>query len=164
MRENPIKRNKHIFRLSKDHHFTLLFCWKIRQGLKNGVETERIKNYVHYFWHHDMQAHFREEDEILFSDLRNDDKVRKAVEEHRQIEDQIDNLFKSFDEEKTGDQLLNLANTVDAHVRYEERNLFPYLEKTLTEAQLEAIGLQLKEQPALFDIYEDEFWIKKIKA
>lgn len=111
-----------------------------------------------------MQAHFREEDEVLFSDLRNDDKVRKAVEEHRQIEDQIHNLFKSFDKEKTGDQLLNLANTVDAHVRYEERNLFPYLEKTLTEAQLEAIGLQLKEQPALFDIYEDEFWIKKIKA
>jgi hypothetical protein len=30
----PIKRNKHLKWLSRDHHFGLLACWKIRQGLK----------------------------------------------------------------------------------------------------------------------------------
>lgn len=159
MRQSPIKRSKHIFKLSKDHHFTLLFSWKIRQGLKNGVETERIKKYVEYFWYHDMQSHFREEDEILFAPAK-DDKVQKAMEDHHQIKEKIDSVLKTFDKEDLSRQLLSLADVVDAHVRYEERELFPHLEQTLTEPQLETIGKQLENQPVVHDIYEDEFWIK----
>ena len=66
MELQPIRRNKHILELSRDHHFTLLFCWKIRQGLKMQIAPERLKNYVNYFWGEHMQPHFREEEEILF--------------------------------------------------------------------------------------------------
>jgi hemerythrin-like domain-containing protein len=159
MRKSPIKRSKHIFKLSKDHHFTLLFSWKIRQGIKNGVQAERIRKYVRYFWHHDMQPHFRQEDDTLFAPLK-DDKVQRAIGEHHEIRRKIDNALKTFDHEELSRQLLSLADAVDAHVRYEERELFPYLEQTLTEIQLAAIGKQLEEQPVVHDIYEDEFWIK----
>lgn len=159
MEQKPIKRNKHILQLSKDHHFTLLFSWKIRQGLKYGVDTGRIKKYVQYFWSHDMQSHFREEEEILFMPVK-DDKVQKAIDDHKQIKAQIDKIFKPLSEEEASRQLLLLAAAVDDHVRYEERELFPHLEQTLTEAQLETIGEQLKKEPALQDTYEDEFWIK----
>jgi len=30
MKTKPIKRNENIMKLSKEHHFSLLFCWKIR--------------------------------------------------------------------------------------------------------------------------------------
>lgn len=159
MEQQPIKRNKHILQLSKDHHFTLLFSWKIRQGLKHGVDTGRIKKYVQYFWSYDMQSHFREEEEILFMPVK-DDKVQKAIDDHKQIKTQIDKILKPLSEEEASRQLLLLAAAVDDHVRYEERELFPHLEQTLTEAQLETIGEQLKKEPALQDTYEDEFWIK----
>jgi len=162
MWENPIKRNQHISRLSKDHHFTLLFSWKIRQGLRNGVDIERIKKYVHYFWHHDMQSHFREEDEILFACLK-DEKVQKAMEEHQQIKMQVGEVLKTLEKEEASGQLAILADTIDDHVRYEERVLFPHLEKNLTTFQLESIGGKLKKQPTLLDIYEDEFWIRNPK-
>ncbi|HEY6956445.1 MAG TPA: hemerythrin domain-containing protein [Flavisolibacter sp.] len=155
----PIKRSKHILRLSKDHHFTLLFCWKIRQGLKRGVAVNRIKKYVEYFWQKDMQDHFREEEEILFTMVK-DAKVQKAMEDHKRIEEGIE-LLKTINEERAQEQLRSLADAVDAHVRYEERELFPHLEKVLTEAQLEAIGNRLKEEALVRDEYADEFWLKE---
>jgi len=48
---------------------------------------------------------------------------------------------------------------VDEHVRYEERILFPHLEKKLTEEQLENIGNKIAGE-SLKDNYEDTFWIK----
>lgn len=162
METTPIKRSKYLLQLSKDHHFTLLFSWKIREGLKRKVEMERIKKYVQHFWESDMQAHFREEEEILFAPVK-DDAVQKAIADHQQIKELVMTVLKSSAEEDVSQQLSTLADAVDAHVRYEERQLFPHLEKVLTEKQLEAIGEQLKQAPVLQDEYEDEFWAKEQK-
>ncbi|MEJ7736947.1 MAG: hemerythrin domain-containing protein [Chitinophagaceae bacterium] len=160
MEKKPIKRNKHIVKLSKDHHFTLLFCWKIRNGLKFEAVPERIVKYVKYFWQYHMQPHFAEEETILFSPIRSAE-VQKALDEHAQIAEQIKALDAAGD--NAANQLLILADTVDNHVRYEERELFPHLEKVLTDEQLESIGKQIEEQhdPVLKDDFADEFWMKK---
>lgn len=157
--KKPIKRNEHIVKLSKDHHFTLLFCWKIRNGLKFGVEPSRIINYVNYFWQHLMQPHFSEEETVLFAPVQ-DAAVQRALNEHAQIAEQIRAL--TADENNEATQLSTLADTVDNHVRYEERELFPHLENVLTDEQLNAIGKQLDAQhdPALKDDFTDEFWLK----
>lgn len=159
METKPIKRNKHLIQLSKDHHFTLLFSWKIRQGLMNDVDAVRLKNYVQFFWLNDMQQHFRDEEVILFAPL-NDDKVRKALEDHKQIKGLVDTILSEADSSKILKQLPLLADMVDNHVRFEERELFPHLERNLTEEQLEKIGAELKKEPVLQN-YEDEFWLKK---
>jgi hemerythrin-like domain-containing protein len=154
-----MKRNEHIVKLSKDHHFTLLFCWKIRNGLKFGVATERIIKYVQYFWQFHMQPHFKEEETILFSPVKHTG-VQKALDEHSQIAGQIKALNAAAN--NAANQLSTLADTVDNHVRYEERELFPHLEKVLTIEQLESIGMQLAahHDPTLKDDFADEFWLK----
>jgi iron-sulfur cluster repair protein YtfE (RIC family) len=160
MEQKPIKRNQHILQLSRDHHFTLLFSWKLVQGVKNKIDSERIKNYVEYFWHNDMQAHFREEEEILFP-LVKGDQVQKAALDHGQIKEQVYKVLSQDDQEKVYEYLTSLADSIITHVRYEERVLFPHLEQVLTVTQLEDIGAQLNKQPVLSDSYEDEFWIRK---
>src|SRR6478735_3174460 len=94
MEKQPLKRNKYIIQLSKDHHFTLLFCWKIRAGLKLNVETGRIKNYVQYFWQTHMQPHFNEEETILFVSVK-DAFVKKAINEHADIKQQVNAIITS---------------------------------------------------------------------
>jgi iron-sulfur cluster repair protein YtfE (RIC family) len=160
MEQKPIKRNEHILQLSRDHHFTLLFSWKLVQGVKNKIEFERIKKYVDYFWHNDMQAHFREEEEILFPLIKGD-QVEKAALDHEQIKKQVYKVLSEDDQEQVYKYLASLADSIITHVRYEERVLFPYLEQILTGMQLEYIGEQLGKQPVLSDTYEDEFWIRK---
>ncbi len=159
MEQKPIKRNENILKLSKEHHFSLLFCWKIRNGLKHGVTTERINMYVKYFWQHCMQPHFKEEEEILFVPLQ-DEMVKKATEQHKDIKRQVEELFFNAGVDTT-QRLAHLADIVDNHVRYEERELFPYLEKQLSITQLKNIGKQLRNTETLTEEYSDDFWNNK---
>jgi hemerythrin-like domain-containing protein len=159
MEKKPVRRDEHIVKLSREHHFSLLFCWKIRQGLKHGIATDRIQPYIPYFWQHHMQPHFIEEETILFAPLK-DDKVQRAIDEHRQIEQLIKIITDTA--KPTIEQLSSLADRVDNHIRYEERTLFPHLEEVLTPEQLSSIGKQLDAVAAeAKDDYADEFWMKK---
>lgn len=106
-----------------------------------------------------MQPHFAEEETILFSSVK-DAEVQKALDEHAQIAEQIKEMNAAGD--NAANRLSILADTVDNHVRYEERELFPHLEKVLTDEKLDSIGKQLTahHDPALNDDFADEFWLK----
>ena len=158
----PIKRSEHIVQLSKDHHFTLLFCWKIRSGVKAQIEPIRMIRYVQYFWEQHMKPHFSAEETLLFAPVK-DVLVEKALEQHAAIRGQINSL--NAQQQDVIAQLSTLADIVDDHVRFEERELFPYLESVLSNDQLETIGKTLAstEEPGKLDDYADQFWMKKKK-
>ncbi|HEV8513712.1 MAG TPA: hemerythrin domain-containing protein [Cyclobacteriaceae bacterium] len=157
MLKKPITRSEHIKRLSREHHFSLLFCWKIRQGLKTNVPGERIRKYVQYFWQQHLQPHFREEEKILFAPIT-DRHVQRAINEHKSIRQQIEHLS-TYPQNKERKTLAKIADMVDEHVRYEERELFPHLERKLSEEQLEKIGKLIQQhRSSLPDLYEDQFW------
>jgi len=157
----PIKRSEHIMPLSREHHFSLLFSWKIRQGLKKGIELQRIISYVNHFFEHNLLVHFREEEETLFA-VQDDAMVQRALEEHQLVRKLVPELIGAREDEIPS-RLAELADLVEKHVRYEERELFPYLEGRLSPEQLAAIGHQLLEmQPEpLTDSYPDEFWARE---
>jgi hemerythrin-like domain-containing protein len=157
METRPIKRNAHIVKLSRDHHASLLFCWKLRQGVKYHILADRLIKYVQYFWQHHFSIHFKEEEDFLFTPLK-DEIVQKAIDDHHEIKTFIDKVSLK----KTGneaDTLLELAEMVNDHVRYEERILFPHIEEKLSNEQLEKIGSQISSEP-LLDKYDDNFWTK----
>src|SRR5690242_6357574 len=85
MKQNiPIRRHDSLTAFSKDHHFGLLLVWKIRQGLRKSIDTSRISDYVLYFFDEDLQHHFIEEENLLFSKLAPNDPLRKQGErEHK---------------------------------------------------------------------------------
>ena len=158
MLKKPIKRSEYLKPFSKDHHFSLLFCWKIRQGLRKEVAVERICKYVQYFWQQHLLPHFEEEELILFTSV-NDKAVQKALKEHKQIWQQREDLGNCTGK-NVQKRLEKLADMVDEHVRYEERELFPQLEKKFSKDQLENLERYIqKHQPSsLPEQYEDEFW------
>lgn len=157
MQRIGFKRNEHIKNLSREHHFNLLFCWKIRQGLQKEVAINRICKYVQYFWQN-LQLHFREEEKFFFAPMK-DRMVQRAINEHKHIKKQIINLENNA-ENNARKLLVELADLVYDHVQYEERELFPHLEKTLSKEQMENISNQIqKHNPStLLDYYEDQFW------
>lgn len=149
-----MKRNKNIIPLSHDHHFGLLCCWKIRQGLKKNIVLERIKKYVDYFWNHQLKEHFKEEEEILFPYLE-DEFSSKVAKEHRELE----LIFNEIRKNTSVKNLENFANLLDDHIRFEERQWFPHLENHLNEDQLIEIGKALAEVHSdEKDDYQHGFW------
>lgn len=154
----PIKRSKQLTPLSKDHHDGLLFAWKIRQGLKNGADIKLIGEYAQWFWKNHLEEHFREEEQILAPHLPADNQLlQQMFDEHENIEALV------HINENIADGILlgNLAQAIDDHIRFEERQLFPYAEKIIPEKELNSIYEQLPKEKLECEKWEPEFWVKK---
>jgi hemerythrin-like domain-containing protein len=160
MDTKPIKRSECITELSKDDHAGLLFCWKIKEGLKRNIELHRINKYINFFWAQHLKAHFQEEEALLFN--RVDDPVsRQGKTEHLMLIERLNGL--NYYENENRAEYLSFAELLIKHIRFEERELFPYLELTLSTATLKSIGEYLAKQHAVpfKDNYTDEFWTFK---
>ncbi|MBO9617862.1 MAG: hypothetical protein J7539_02405 [Niabella sp.] len=151
-----MKRNTHLVPLSREHHYGLLFCWKIRQGVTLKVAAARIVPYVRYFYETHLRQHFHEEEATLFTN--NDPYCQRALTEHKEI---VQRVLQLTENEPDAAALISFADLLDAHIRYEERVAFPYLEQNLSQEQLDTIGNALRHLPtdAAADTYPDPFWI-----
>lgn len=155
-----MKRNKNLVELSKDHHHGLLLGWKIRQGLKAGVALEEIANYIKHFTREALFPHFDEEESQLlpFIDERDSYRVR-TIEEHRQLREILNALADTQNHNE--EYLLKLAAVLEAHIRFEERELFPYMEMLLSEDELEALGKLITDMHQPYtENYPNEFWVR----
>jgi len=157
-----MKRHNSIVILSREHHFGLLFCWKIRQGVSKQVAAERIQPYVEYFWASHLRKHFEEEETLLFT-LFQGSLVEQAISEHLHIKQLIESIICA--KPTYPEQLIVLADTLDNHIRFEERTLFPYMEREIPANKLMALGNQLQQlhQNPDKDDYSDEFWAKNLE-
>ena len=153
----PIKRSKQLTPLSKDHHDGLLFAWKIRQGLRHGADLNLIADYVRWFWKNHLEEHFREEEQILAPHLPADNELlQQMFDEHQEIEAMVHITENIVDEA----MLAKLADAIDDHIRFEERQLFPYAEKVISVEELNAIYEQLPKEKVECEKWEREFWVK----
>lgn len=156
----PIKRHPSIVSFSRDHHFGLLLVWKIRQGLNKGIDPERISGYVLFFFKEDLEKHFKEEEELLFAKLPVDDTFRKQAEADHEY---IYELVASIEKRRDDKILLNqLADEVEKHIRFEERELFNHLQKNIRADDLEKIVNRVSNGGKAIDKkWKDVFWEKK---
>lgn len=143
--------------LSHDHHSGLLFCWKIKEGIKKGIDVLRIRSYINFFWKHHLNEHFQEEESLLFNRL-NDSLTNQAKQEHAMLIERINRM--NYYEVENGQDFLSFAELMIKHIRFEERILFPHLEKELPVTMLENVGAYLKEQhqTPFKEDYSDKFW------
>lgn len=150
----PLKRHPALHHLSHDHHHGLLLCWKIRQGFKLGIEPKRMRVYCEWFWKNYLQAHFQEEEKTIFTVLPEDDPmIKQAMSEHKRLR----KLFSNWENpEKT---LGQIEEELEQHIRFEERVLFPEVQKTATAEQLEAIAAH-GEREKFKENEADPFWIQ----
>ena len=155
--KKPIKRNVAMVEFSKDHHFALLLVWKIREGLKKSIDPSRIIKYVIHFFEVDLFQHFADEESILFCQLPADNPLRLQAEyEHKTIRQLIENLKTNSSD---GVQIALFANTLEKHIRFEERELFNYIQSTLTEEKLGELASTMSSREHNADIsWEDMFW------
>lgn len=153
----PIKRSKELAPLSREHHEGLLLGWKIKQGLKNGTAHKLIAQYIQWFWERELSPHFKREEQLLAVYLPpENDWVIKMFADHEEIEALIHVNAMVPDE----DIFVQIANAVQEHIRFEERTLFPYAEKTLSPEQLQFIQAGLEEKTEIKK-WVPEFWMKK---
>jgi iron-sulfur cluster repair protein YtfE (RIC family) len=158
---SPIKRDPRLIWLSRDHHDGLLIGWKIRQGIAYKVASARMVDYVMSTFAAELEPHFAEEEDLIFSRLDRIDALRTRAEaEHAAIRELIAKLHAS--EVDAATVLLEFADMLQAHIRFEERILFPHVEKAIPAQDLDAIGRQLEDDHSNKTgvNWPDAFWMK----
>lgn len=151
-KKKPIKRHEALKPLSRQHHFGLLFSWKLRKGFHKNIELERMQKFAKWFYEHEIKPHFSDEEKYLFPILEEDNElIERALKEHRRIK-------RLFNDTKNPEKSLHrLEEELDAHIRFEERVLFNEIQKVATEAQLEKIE-QIHAEMEKTPEYPDPFW------
>ncbi|HZW77363.1 MAG TPA: hemerythrin domain-containing protein [Flavobacteriaceae bacterium] len=150
-KKQPIKRHQALQPFSRQHHFGLLFSWKLRKGLSKNIEMERLMAFSKWFFENEIQPHFEDEEKFLFPLFpEGNELVDRALREHRRIR----RLF--TDESDLERSLHRLEEELDAHIRFEERVLFNEIQKVATPEQLDKID-EIHQEVKYME-YEDPFW------
>ncbi|GAB1430688.1 hypothetical protein MASR2M18_15220 [Ignavibacteria bacterium] len=154
---NPIKRNEAIAELSRDHHFALLLVWKIREGLKKAVKPERIAEYIIYFFNTELLRHLKDEEKYLYDRVMSDNEMKiQAVAEREKIYATLDFIQNNSADENI---LRNFAESLEKHIRFEERKFFDFFQRNATEVDMSQAAVALKNREHEDeDAWEDTFW------
>ena len=147
-------RTPQLVPLSKEHQDGMNFLNRLREGIDK-VSITRLCNYTRWFWKNHIRPHFFQEEKILLPYMPSDHPLAiKLKEDHAYIRD----LILSLDHEAEPQSFKALCDLLDTHIRFEEQELFSYLEDTLTVEELNMIHEQLEVHPVVAEEWEDVFW------
>ncbi len=139
-----MKRIEAIAPLSRDHHSSLILAQLLKKGAPNYKElpttTNDKKEYAlnHYNTH--IKFHFIAEEKML-EFVKNNSSVINAlseeiIQEHKQLQILFIELKNAVDTDNTMNEI---AILLEAHIRKEERILFPLLQEKCTADELNKI-------------------------
>ena len=141
-----MKRANQLQPLSRQHHLGLNLS---RHAKECTDESDEIAKHWHNLTSYidDMQHHFQIEDNLIANALApyraSQSDVASVLqtldEQHKELHQLMDNVEKPGDKDITAAQVKELGNLLYDHIRFEERELYPTVEKYLTEAELDAV-------------------------
>jgi len=145
-----MKRSPALASLSRDHHQALVVAQQLRRAT-DATAAEARATFLAY-WAEHGRLHFRLEEELLFPAYAghgdpHDPVVLRALGEHAMIRHRADALAATTYADRGA--LERLGADLAAHVRLEEREVFPLIERAMPERELDALAQALEAaQPA----------------
>ena len=138
-----MKRHSALVPLSRDHHHALVIARVLRRATP-GTAAEAARAFL-VQWEDEERVHFRVEEEVLLpayaarGDAGHPVVVRVLVD-HLQIRCDAERVAAGAPLEV----LHELGERLAAHVQLEEHQLFPLIERTLSEPELGTLGERLR--------------------
>jgi len=139
----PIERHEALAPFSRDHYVGLVQAQHLKKAADDDDVARRkaIAEFVDA-WDTEIAPHFADEERLL-TDLANQTDGERLIEEHQQIRslaDKARELRRQTD--PAADAVRHIGETLEKHIRWEERELFVRLQQELTEAQLASLAEQ----------------------
>jgi mannose-6-phosphate isomerase-like protein (cupin superfamily) len=142
-----MKRHPALIPLSHDHHHALVEARRLRRAADSDEDPEPVAAAFADFFAAVNVPHFREEEETLFPLVADFDEARPLVVEalldHQRLHALVAELQGSSEVRRA---MREIGELLEAHVRREERELFPLIEK-LAADRLEHAGRSITGGP-----------------
>jgi hemerythrin-like domain-containing protein len=135
----PLKRHPALVPLSHDHHQGLMVAQRLKRGDTAYRSVATIRESLQLLWSEELEEHFRQEEEVLFSLPGFPEEVQamisRALEDHRRMRA----LIEGCSDEDAGETGREVGLLLEAHIRFEERELFPMIQEVLGEERLQEL-------------------------
>ena len=143
-----MKRHPSLAHLSREHHGALILARLLQKNAPayKGLpaDTDGKALYASKFYQEELIKHFEEEEKALKIVTGVNDALDLMVQtiyrEHRELHESFRSINK---QSNIAAHLDELGKALENHVRKEERELFPLIEKTCSEGLLAAIDKSL---------------------
>ncbi|MNQ70542.1 hypothetical protein D3C85_851860 [compost metagenome] len=141
--------------LHRDHQQSLELCWTIREGIRQKIAPERIKNYANWYYSNELAPYFEIEQEYIFPILGMENElIKKALTLHRRIKK---HFTKNLEIEKS---LSRIEEDLEILIRFEEKYIFALIRNNMVSNQItvsqKAFSRELNDKK-----WDDLFWLKK---
>ncbi len=131
-----MKRDPRLHSLSSDHHRALVMARKMDKACDaDGVDPDVLKE-IQAFCRDELKTHFAKEEKFLLPALKThgeDELVARTLREHAQMMGLVTRLDQK-------EALLQFAQLLKQHVRFEEQSLFEVSQEKLSDMELEMIA------------------------
>lgn len=139
-----MKRHQSLAALSRDHHHALVVARRLRQATPATAAEEARRLLEH--WNDEERSHFLLEEEVLLPAYA----VHASPDHPAIVRMLLDHVLIRRDVAGIAhgaplEALHQLGARLDAHVRLEEREVFPLIESAIPEQELLALGGLLAE-------------------
>jgi hemerythrin-like domain-containing protein len=130
------RRHDSLIPLSREHQYALMLCLRIHRGL---IEHDEDAKWAQMkagqavrFFDGELVTHFQAEEEFLFPAMRELSGASRIIDEmlaeHEKLRGLIDQL-RRIEPGSPASTIKEFADTLEAHIRKEERELFPIYEQ-----------------------------------
>lgn len=146
-----MKRHPSLAHLSREHHGALILARLLQHNAPayKSLPTDTFgkAEYALAFYEKELVKHFEEEEKALALVIGNNEPldvmVQTILNEHQSLHAQFESIRNNTNLQVHLDAL---GNALEIHIRKEERELFPLIEETSSEAVLAAIDKSLSTQ------------------
>lgn len=149
-----MRRSRQLKPLSSEHHHALLVAFQVKQSLAGHSESAGaprdltgLVSLVRRFDDQVMRTHLRTEEDVLGAHIVPEDMHRLRAE-HAELTRLLVEA-RGSDPAAQRAALAAFADLLERHVRWEERELFPYAEGHVDAQTLAAIGGELERRLVL---------------
>jgi hemerythrin-like domain-containing protein len=150
-----MRRSRQLKPLSSEHHHALLVAFQLKQALAGHAESAGaprdlpgLVSLVRRFDGQVLRTHTRTEEDVLGEYLIADD-MHRLQAEHGELARLVEAASTPRPPADQRSALAAFADLLERHVRWEERELFPYAEGHVDAETLASIGGELERRLAL---------------
>ena len=141
------KRHDALLPLSRDHHHALVQARRLKDAAASADRKVRIRaadDFLNFYLGRALH-HFREEEELFFPPATEFEEARplvvRAVTEHLNVHRLVGLLKAQLSSAAvTGELLGEISEVLRLHVRFEEDELFPLIERLVPSDRLEEVA------------------------
>jgi iron-sulfur cluster repair protein YtfE (RIC family) len=136
-----MKRAEALAELSRDHHQGLVVAQRLRRADHDTAADARATFLA--FWAADCRSHFHVEEDVLLPAMarhhpHDDPEIVTVLVGHVDLRRRAADL--EADPDAPADELHALGERLAAHIRHEERVLFPMIEASFSDDELSDLG------------------------